>query len=951
MFLFVPLCREISSIMARKRNDIVLAPLEDGNQKYAIRSNADVVCFTGNTGGGKEMPLDEPILTVNGWKQMGDIRIGDELVAPLNREPSVVTGIYPQGVKPIYKITTSDGRTTRCGWEHLWRIYTEKQVFKSRSGLGGFFVKTTQEIKEEYLDKGKNVYLPVALPYIGKEKDLPIDPYVLGVWLGDGCSGHLGFVVSNDEKDIVEKISNRLDSTYRLHSDHNYNNRIHKNENVKSVINNLNTIGLNVYSRERFIPQEYLHASIEQRMDLLKGLMDSDGNVEEKNRFSFSTTSTKLKDGFVELCRGLGYIVGVHKEKRTRYESGVCWDISIQTNDVIFSSQKHLSRYYANLEKYKNKNREYKHDFIRIVSIEYIGDMEAQCIMVSNKDHLYITNDYIVTHNTVALYYAPIEYLASNDNAKIVCFMRNVSDFWGSGKVADSLKKMYPLVDRSIKKQPHDPIGEIIRRQEDMGMKLYNGSEIKFQQLDNENPIVIDKIAKGLQAKKLIFDECNKFLWRTISTFFPRLRSDSEGKAQVFLAQNPERECFMRKMCGKGEHGGGWINDDGTLDKSMDGVVMFFFMPDGDYERAIWGRTKKEVYEKGKDLIDERLAVDPDMSYEDFILSMAFFTFDVRDNKKMLAKNKSYRGLAANSATAQSSYAANWNYSLTDEEEEVEDLSNVELSTIDVERMFRPVEIPRDSVCEKRFMTMDMATTGFDNLIFKYWEKWTKIGFICRDIKYSTLNNNRDAVIMAIQFRDKHNLQESEMMIDVQGFGYLRECFPNSKQFSGAEQASNRGKAQFKTRKDEAGHITMQMIKAGLIHYEPRLAQMHYNHQNMKRSGGTTILKHMLFESRIFQFSKTPNGRIAMMNKDAMKTLLKGMSPDLFDNCILMCGSMIYDCHRMLRDDAGLMRKTLEASDMLSLLGVNGQEEIDTRLERPKIKINNDWMLQTLSTI
>lgn len=550
-----------------------------------------------------------------------------------------------------------------------------------------------------------------------------------------------------------------------------------------------------------------------------------------------------------------------------------------------------------------------------------------------------------------ALYYAPIEYLAMNDNAKIVCFMRNVSDFFASGKVMDTLKQMYPLVDRGVKKQPHDPIGEIIRRQEDMGMKLYNGSEIKFQQLDNESPIVIDKIAKGLQAKKLIFDECNKFLWRTISTFFPRLRSDTNGKAQVFLAQNPERECFMRKMCGKGEHGGGWINDDGTLDKSMDGVVMFFFMPDGDYERAIWGRTKKEVYEKGKALIDERLSVDPDMSYEDFILSMAFFTFDVRDNKKMLAKNKSYRGLAANSATAQSSYAANWNYSLTDEEEEAEDLSNVELSTVDVERMFRPIEIPQDSVCEKRFMTMDMATTGFDNLIFKYWEKWTKVGFICRDIKYSTMNKNRDAVVMAIQFRDKHNLKESEMMIDVQGFGYLRECFPNSKQFSGAEQASNRGKAQFKTRKDEAGHITMQMIKAGLIHYEPRLKDMHYYHQNMKRSGGTTILKHMLFESRIFQFSKTPNGRIAMMNKEAMKSLLKGMSPDLFDNCILMCGSMIYDCHRMLRDDAGLMRKTLEASDMLSLLGVNGADEIDTRLERPKIKINNEWMLQTLSTI
>lgn len=550
-----------------------------------------------------------------------------------------------------------------------------------------------------------------------------------------------------------------------------------------------------------------------------------------------------------------------------------------------------------------------------------------------------------------ALYYAPIEYLAMNDNAKMVCFMRNVSDFWGAGKVNDTLKQMYPLVDRSVKKQPHDPIGEIIRRQEDMGLKLYNGSELKFQQLDNENPIVIDKIAKGLQAKKLIFDEANKFMWRTITTFMPRLRSDSAGKAQIFLAQNPERECFMRKICGKGEHGGGWINDDGTVDKSMDGVVMFFYMHEGDMDKMYWGRTKKEVYEKAKGYIDLRMKDDPDMTYEDFILSMVFFTFDIRDNKKMLAKNKSYRGMTANSATAASSYANNWNYSITDDEEEEEDLSNVQLSDIDIERMFRPLEIPSDSICEKRFMTMDMATTGFDNLIFKYWEKWTKVGFICRDIRYSTMNNNRDAVIMAIQFRDKHDLQESEMMIDVQGFGFLRECFPNSRQFSGAEQASNRGKAQFRTRKDEAGHVAMEMIKAGLIHYEPRLATMHYNHQNMKRSGGTTIMKHMIFESRIFQFSKTPNGRISMMNKDAMKTLLKGMSPDLFDNVILMCGSMIYDCHRMLRDDAGVMRKTLEASDMLSLLGVDRNSVIDTRVERKKIAVNNRRILDILSTI
>jgi len=552
---------------------------------------------------------------------------------------------------------------------------------------------------------------------------------------------------------------------------------------------------------------------------------------------------------------------------------------------------------------------------------------------------------------SVALYYSPIEHLALNDNAKIVCFMRNISDFWGAGKVNDTLKKMYPLIDRSVKKQPHDPIGEIIRNNQDMGMKLYNGSELKFQQLDNENPIVIDKIAKGLQAKKLIFDECNKFLWRTISTFFPRLRSDSSGKAQVYLAQNPERECFMRKMCGKGEHGGGWINDDGTVDKSMDGVVMFFFMPNGDYEKALWGRTKREVYDKAKDLIDALLAVDPDMTYEDFILSMTFYTFDVRDNKKMLSKNKGYRGLAANSATAASSYAVNWNYSITDEEETVEDLANVELSQVDIERMFRPSVVQPESQLLMRRMTMDMATTGFDNLIFKYWEYWSHYGWLCRDIKYSTSNSNREAVIMAINFRDKHNLQEKEMILDVQGFGFLKDCFPRATLFSGAGSPSNRGKAQFKTMKDESGHVAMEMMQAGLIHYEPRLATMHYDHKNMKRDGGTTILRHMLFEGRVFQFQKTPSGRLEMLPKEKMKSLLKGMSPDLMDNVILLCGGTIYDCYKMLRDDAGIMRKKMQAEDMLAFLNVNGDNQVDTRIHRVRKIRNASEVLNILSTI
>jgi hypothetical protein len=204
---------------------------------------------------------------------------------------------------------------------------------------------------------------------------------------------------------------------------------------------------------------------------------------------------------------------------------------------------------------------------------------------------------------------------------------------------------------------------------------------------------------------------------------------------------------------------------------------------------------------------------------------------------------------------------------------------------------------------------------------------------------------------MAIDFRDRHNLQEKEMIIDVQGFGFLKDCFPRATMFSGATAPSQRSKAQFRASKDEAAHVTMEMIQSGLIHYEPTLANARYNHKNMKREGGTTLLKHMPFESRIFQFQKTPNGRIEMLAKEKMKQFLKGMSPDLFDNVILLCGGTIYDCYRMLRDDAGMIRKRMQAEDMLAMLNVTGEDEVDTRIQRPKKIRNASEILNVLSTI
>jgi hypothetical protein len=88
-----------------------------------------------------------------------------------------------------------------------------------------------------------------------------------------------------------------------------------------------------------------------------------------------------------------------------------------------------------------------------------------------------------------------------------------------------------------------------------------------------------------------------------------------------------------------------------------------------------------------------------------------------------------------------------------------------------------------------------------------------------------------------------------------------------------------------------------------------------------------------------------------MMPKEKMKTFLKGMSPDLFDNVILLCGGTIYDCYKILRDDAGIVRKRIQAEDMLTMLNVSGDDLVDTRIQRPRKIRNASEILNVLSTI
>lgn len=374
----------------------------------------------GPAGVGKALTLDTRIHTPNGWVTMRDIKVGDIITSPFHNTTKV-TAVYPQGNRIVYKVMFADGRSCLADGEHLWTVRTSKLIksYRNRKDLEDYSyaskVMTTKELLDDMSNnprvKGQTYRynIPLIKAFSGISKDFIIDPYLMGILLGDGClttckKDSIVLNISNDEADIIHNLSLILNCEYKLHSDKNYTNTL-KGDSITSVNNKLIDYGLNCNSYDKFIPKEYLFASVEQRKNLLKGLIDSDGSVDSKGRIRISTTSVYLKNDIAELCRGLGYTVGIGEDNRSKYTARRCYIINIATNDIIFNSVKHLNSYEQYKENTKDNIKEYKDHLGIEFIVKYIVEKECQCISVDDPDKLYVIDDFLVTHNTFVIKY------------------------------------------------------------------------------------------------------------------------------------------------------------------------------------------------------------------------------------------------------------------------------------------------------------------------------------------------------------------------------------------------------------------------------------------------------------------------------------------------------------------------------------------------------------------
>jgi replicative DNA helicase len=281
----------------------------------------ELVIIAGRPSMGKAQPLTARIKTVDGWKQMGDIRLGDEL-ASVDGRRSLVSGVFPRGRRQVFRVTFSDGRSTECCGEHLWKVYC-------REGEEPRVVSTDRMASMLKTRRYKHrVWIDMATGVFGHAHELPLDAWLLGALLGDGKLAGASLVFAAADAEMRERLLQRTAAQLTLRAAGGYDWRMVQAEGSQqegvsgtpdALEEPLKALGLwGLKSEQKFIPPRYLTASRASRLDLLRGLLDADGRVEKRGSLRFCSGSERLACDVVELVRSLGGWCSV-RSKRASY--------------------------------------------------------------------------------------------------------------------------------------------------------------------------------------------------------------------------------------------------------------------------------------------------------------------------------------------------------------------------------------------------------------------------------------------------------------------------------------------------------------------------------------------------------------------------------------------------------------------------------------------------------
>lgn len=363
---------------------------------------------------GRAQPLHTQVTTPEGWRELGSIEEGD-LVIGSDGQPTRVLGVFPQDRKEVFRVTMTDGSSTLACAEHLWAVRTAADKRRNKSAR----ILETQEMAGNLRSARQYRYeLPLlSAPVEFPSREVPLDPYALGLLLGDGClTGSTTPTFATADPDLAEALESRLEGIrlvpksgvdYVLQNVDGGRGGVIVANPVTEHLRDLGLCGAN--SKSKFVPEPYLHNDEEVRLAMLQGLLDSDGGpVVQKHRtcrIQYSTTSPRLRDDIVFLVRSLGGVAYQRTRRKEDKRAGFANGRAVPHREDSYVVDLRLPEgvqpflLHRKAEDYARRGAGRPMRFIK--SIEPAGVEETVCIRVDAPDHLYVTEDFILTHNTL----------------------------------------------------------------------------------------------------------------------------------------------------------------------------------------------------------------------------------------------------------------------------------------------------------------------------------------------------------------------------------------------------------------------------------------------------------------------------------------------------------------------------------------------------------------------
>jgi len=326
---------------------------------------------------GKAQDVDSKLFTPNGWVRMGNIKVGDYVIGS-DGKPKKVLGVFPQGEKDNYDIYFNDKTSVRSCDEHLWDVRNNKK--------NPFITKSLREIMEgglKFKNGNNKWYIPIVKPIEFEKKELKINPYILGCLLGDSS-------------DILTT------TNYKL---------------INQALKKINLKGK--YLHDKYIPNEYKFSSINQRIELLQGILDTDGHSRKSGIIELTLASKQLIDDIQFIVQSLGGIGKINEKwVNKKGEKKLYWKIIIKLplEIIPFKLQRKLDLFKPSIKFLPNR---------AIVDIKYVGKKKSQCILIDSDDHLYVTDHCALTHNTLS----SILYVEMNGFEKVFVITPNSLKF------------------------------------------------------------------------------------------------------------------------------------------------------------------------------------------------------------------------------------------------------------------------------------------------------------------------------------------------------------------------------------------------------------------------------------------------------------------------------------------------------------------------------------------